>query len=156
MQALQTLIDKADKMCGGTTKLAEVLGTAPQNVSLMKAGKRPISPATAAELADLVGEDVDAAIKLAVFESVKGTRRESKMRDILGKAVAAGAAAMLVSGCNVAPNGYTNNLSKTSVDVKNIYIVSIRRWLKRWKSFLALQQKKPSSDTRGLSLGANY
>lgn len=126
MQALQTLIDKADKMCGGTSKLAEVLGTAPQNVSLMKAGKRPISPATAAELADLVGEDVNEAIKLAVFESVKGTRRESKMREILGKAVAAGAVAMLASGCNAEPSGYTNNLSKPSSDVTNRYIVSIK------------------------------
>ena len=124
MQALQTLIDKADKMCGGTTKLAEFLGTAPQNVSLMKAGKRPISPATAAELADLVGSDVDEAIKLAVFESVKGTRRETKMRDILGKAAAAGAVAMLATGYNVAQSATLENSGKTGNEVKALYIVS--------------------------------
>lgn len=122
MQALQTLIDKADKMCGGTSKLAEVLGTAPQNVSLMKAGKRPISPATAAELADLVGEDVNEAIKLAVFESVKGTRRESKMREILGKGLAGGAVAMLAFSSNAAPTDSMESLKNDSAIVyKNIH-----------------------------------
>ena len=57
------LIDKAAKVCGGYKALAERLEIPAPNVSLMKAGKRAISPATAAELADIAGEDArEAAI----------------------------------------------------------------------------------------------
>lgn len=92
MQALETLIDKAAKVCGSDNALAERIGIARPNISLMRAGKRPISPATAAELANIAGEDPREAAIDAVIESAKGTRRESVLRDILGKALAAGAA----------------------------------------------------------------
>ena len=89
------LIDKAAKVCGGYKALAERLEIPAPNISLMKAGKRAISPATAAELADIAGEDAREAAIDAIIESAKGTRREAALREILGKAQAAGGAAML-------------------------------------------------------------
>lgn len=96
MESVQPLIDKASKVCGGDSALAEKMGIPRQNVYLMRAGKRPISPATAAELADIAGDDAREAAIAAVIESAKGTRREGVLREILGKAIAAGAAGLLV------------------------------------------------------------
>ena len=91
-----SLIDKAAKVCGGYSALADRMGIPLPNLSLMKSGKRAISPATAAELADIAGDDAREAAIAAILEGAKGTRREGVLRDILGKALAAGVAAMLV------------------------------------------------------------
>lgn len=127
MESVKTLIVKASEICGSDSALAERMGTARQNVYLMKEGKRPISPATAAELADIAGVDVDYAMKLAVLESVKGTRREAKLREILGKGLTAGAVAMLATSYSGAASATlaTEDSGRTALD--NIYIVSI--WL---------------------------
>ena len=95
MESVQALIDKASKACGGDSALAEKMGIPRQNVYLMRTGKRPISPATAAELADIAGDDAREAAIAAVIEGAKGTRRESVLREILGKAIAAGVAGLL-------------------------------------------------------------
>lgn len=120
------LLDKAAKLCGSDEALAKRLGTSRPNISLMRAGKRAISPVTAAELADIAHEDVTHAVNMAMLESVKGTPKEGRMRDILGKALAAGAVAMLATGCNAAPNAYTNKLSSLETDVTKLYIVSTK------------------------------
>lgn len=95
MESVQALIDKASKACGGDSALAEKMGIPRQNVYLMRTGKRPISPATAAELADIAGDDAREAAIAAVIEGARGTRRESVLREILGKAIAAGVAGVL-------------------------------------------------------------
>lgn len=96
MQYVQMLIDKAAEVCGGDQQLADRMGIARPNISLMRSGKRAISPATAAELADIAGDDAREAAIAAIIEGARGTRRESTLRNILGKALAAGVAAMLV------------------------------------------------------------
>ncbi len=96
MQHVLLLIDKASKVCGSDSALAKKLGIPRQNVYLMRKGKREISPATAAELADIAGEDARQAAIDAVIESARGTRREGVLREILGKALAAGVAGALV------------------------------------------------------------
>lgn len=96
MQSGQSLIDKASEVCGSDSKLAERLGVHRVVVAEMRNGKRAISPATAAELADIAGDDAREAAIAAIIEGAKGTRRESTLRNILGKALAAGVAAMLV------------------------------------------------------------
>jgi DNA-binding transcriptional regulator YdaS (Cro superfamily) len=100
MESVKPLIDRASEMCGGDSALAEKMGIPRQNVYLMRTGKRPISPATAAELADIAGDDAREAAIAAIIESAKGTRRESVLREILGKALAAGVAGMLVFSYN--------------------------------------------------------
>lgn len=107
-----SLIDKASKMCGGDSALADRLGIPRQNVYLMRTGKRTVSPATAAELADIAGEDARQAAIDAVIESVRGTRREVTLREILGKGIAAGVAAMLVFSYN----NDARSATKTIVD----------------------------------------
>lgn len=94
MESVKTLIDKAAKICGSDEALALRLGTARPNVSLMRSGKRAVSPATAAELAEIAGEDAREAAIAAVLEGAKGTRREGVLREILGKGLAAGVAGM--------------------------------------------------------------
>ncbi len=109
----QSLIDKAAEACGSYTALAERLGVPVQNVSLMKSGKRSISPATAAELADIAGDDARQAAIDAIIDSAKGTRRESTLREILGKAVAAGVAGMLVFSYS---GDWTSATEKIAID----------------------------------------
>ncbi|MBX9726051.1 MAG: helix-turn-helix domain-containing protein [Rickettsiales bacterium] len=89
-----SLIDKASKACGSDSKLADRMGIHRVVISEMRNGKRTISPATAAELADIAGEDAREAAIAAVIESARGTRREGALREILGKALAAGVAAV--------------------------------------------------------------
>lgn len=96
MQYVKPLIDKAAEVCGSDSKLAERMGVHRVVIAEMRSGKRSISPATAAELADIAGEDAREAAIAAILEGAKGTRREGVLRDILGKALAAGVAAMLV------------------------------------------------------------
>lgn len=96
MQSAQSLIDKASEICGGDAALARRMGISKALISLMRSGERGITPATAAELADIAGDDAREAAIAAVIEGAKGTRRESVVREILGKALAAGVAGLLV------------------------------------------------------------
>lgn len=96
MKSGKALIDKASEVCGGDASLARRMGISHALLTLMKKGERGITPATAAELADIAGEDARQAAIDAIIESAKGTRKENTLREILGKAVAAGVAGMLV------------------------------------------------------------
>ena len=128
MQDKKTLIDKASEICGGDAALARRMGISRALVSLMRSGDRKITPETAAELADIAGDDAREAAIEAIIESAKGTRRESVLREILGKALAAGVAGMLVffySGDSISA---TKKIART---VDSLYIVSIRRIWRR-------------------------
>lgn len=139
MEYTLTLIDKAAEMCGGQNALAKKLGFSSGTLSDMKHGRKAVSPATAAELADIAGIDVDYAIKLAVLESVKGTRREAKLREILGKGLAAGAVAMLATSYSSAANASLANEAQLSPGLNNVYIVSF--WMKRLRQALSVRRK---------------
>ena len=119
MESVKPLIDRASEMCGGDSALAEKMGIPRQNVYLMRTGKRPISPATAAELADIAGDDAREAAIAAIIESAKGTRRESVLREILGKALAAGVAAMLVFSYSGDSISATDSIAKNATAIKN-------------------------------------
>lgn len=110
MEYEKSLIDKAAKACGGDKELAQRLGTSRPNISLMRAGKRAVSPVMAAELADIAGEDVTMAVNIALISSVQGTDKERRLRDILGKALCAGGAAMLLTSCSAGWNSYTQTI----------------------------------------------
>jgi hypothetical protein len=82
---------------------------------------------------------VEDAVKSAVIESVKGTRREGVLREILGKGLAVGVAATLVFSYNDVWSYSTwrqtnalNNSTDMKAVVNCIYIVSsrIRGWLR--------------------------
>lgn len=96
MNPVKTLIDKAAANCSSYTALAEKLGTSKQALSEMKQGTRAISPETAALLADIAQEDAREAVIQAVIERNKTGPKAEQIREILGKALAAGVAAVLV------------------------------------------------------------
>lgn len=117
MQDKKTLIDKASEVCGGDSALARRMGISRALVSLMRSGGRKITPETAAELADIAGDDAREAAIAAILEGAKGTRRESVLRDILGKALAACVAAVLVFSYSDASNSATETIAKTGDSV---------------------------------------
>lgn len=86
MKSVRPLIELAAKACGSYEVLAEKLGTSPAAISHMKSGKRPISPETAAELADLAGTDVQWAVFMALIERNAGSEKGERLARILGEA----------------------------------------------------------------------
>lgn len=134
MPELKTLIDRASEVCGGDAKLARRMGVSQSVISDMRHRGRSISPVTAAELADIAGEDAREAAIAAVIESTKGTRREGAMREILGKALAVGVAGMLVFSYSGDSISSTEKPTTTANNCNSLYIVStwVRRVLRRW------------------------
>jgi hypothetical protein len=131
MQDIKTLIDKASKVCGSDSALASRMGVKVQVISMLRHG-RPITPETAAELADIAGESVKASVYQAMIERAAGTRREGVLREILGKSLLAGVAAM--SLFSYAPEVKSETTYRPNVNkiVNLIYIVEYAiRWLKR-------------------------
>ncbi|WP_313313166.1 hypothetical protein [Pulveribacter sp.] len=96
MKYALSLIDKASKICGGDAALSRRLKISRAAVSLMRSGERAVTPEIAAELADIAGEDARQAVIDAVIERNQGTEKGPVLRQILGKALAAGVAAMSV------------------------------------------------------------
>lgn len=84
MKNNKTLIDKAIKVCGSVNELAERMGVQPNVISMLRGG-RTITPETAAELADIAGEDPREAAIRAIIERAKGTRRGTVLKEILEK-----------------------------------------------------------------------
>lgn len=116
MQSAQSLIDKASEMCGGDAALARRMGISKALISLMGSGERGITPGTAAELADIAGDDAREAVISAVIENAKGTRKESVLREILGKAVAVGVVGLLAFSYS---DGSISILDQSKVIAKN-------------------------------------
>lgn len=126
MQDKKTLIDKASEICWGDAALARRMGISRALVSLMRSGDRKITPETAVELADIAGDDAREAAISALLENAKGTRRESVLREILGKALAAGVAGMLVFSYN---DDSIFATEKIATKLDSLYIASSRiRW----------------------------
>ena len=123
MTNILTLIDKASEVCGGDSKLAKRMGVTPSVISDMRHRGRTITPETAAELADIAGEDAREAAIQAMIERAKGTRREGVLREILGKALAAGVAGLLVFSYSPGQTGEKNNANSDGVGVNTLYIV---------------------------------
>lgn len=148
MQSVNSLIDKASKVCGNDSKLAERMGIHRVAISEMRAGRRAISPATAAELADIAGEDAREAAIAAVIEGAKGTRREGMLREILGKAIAAGVAGLLVFSYSDDSNLAMENIAKIHLTINDsihrIYSL-LRRTAVRLRAALRLHPCGASS-----------
>lgn len=95
MKLAQTLIDKAIEACGSASELARRIEAYPTDISKLRAGKRPLSPEIAAELAEVAGMDARQAAIDAIIERNAANRKGVLLADILGKGQAVGAAAML-------------------------------------------------------------
>lgn len=138
MENIKTLIDKATKICGSTNALAERMGVKPNVISMLRGG-RQITPETAAELADIAGEDAREAAIQAIIERAKGTRREGALKEILGKGLAAGVAGLLVFSYSPEPKEVISSASFNDVRVNSLYIVEyFKRTIRRIQSFLKM------------------
>lgn len=73
------------------------MGVYPTDITKLKKGERPISPEIAAELADIAGEDARQAAIDAIIERNQDNRKGYLLKEILGKGLAAGVAAMSLS-----------------------------------------------------------
>lgn len=96
----ETLIDNAMKNCVSYAELARKIGTSPAALSHMKQGNREMSPETAALLADVAKMDVQQAVIDAVIERNKTGEKAERLREILGKALAAGVVGVLAFSYN--------------------------------------------------------
>lgn len=94
MTVAQSLIDKAIEMCGTAAEVARRLEIDRAEITRLRKGTRPLSPELAAEIADIAGEDARQAAIDAIIERNEKNRKGPLLREILGKAQAAGGAAM--------------------------------------------------------------
>lgn len=127
------LIDKAAKVCGSYGKLATALDITPVAVHQMRYGKRSVSPLTAAELAEIAGEDPQRAALDALVESARGTRREAKIREILGNARQHGGGEVLRVSYKI---NLSDDVKRWNARVNPIYIV-LNLILMFWRSLRA-------------------
>lgn len=109
MQSVKLLIDNASKVCGGDAALARRLKISKALLSMMRAGKRAVTPAMAVEMADIAGEDAREAMVTAVIEGEQKAERRAMLIEILGKGLAAGGAALLASSYNKDAKTATKN-----------------------------------------------
>lgn len=88
------LIDKAKEMCGGSDyKLARAWGISQTMISLIRKGEKKLPVRRVPKLAELAGVDPrEAMLRVAEEQAPEG----SEARDLLGKALATGAVAMLL------------------------------------------------------------
>lgn len=132
MEDIKTLIDKASEICGGDAALAKRMGVTAGVISDLRHDRRTITPETAAELADIAGIDALQAMADAVIARNKGTRREGVLREILGKALAAGVAGVLVFSYSADSNSATATTKNSQAGFTKLYIVEyLRRVLAR-------------------------
>jgi len=128
MEYAKTLIDKASKVCGSDKALAERMGIYAADISHLRAGKRPLSPELAAELADIAGEDAREAAIAAIIMRNENNRKGAVLREILGKALAAGVVGMWVFSYNGDSISATEKIANK---LDSLYIVSSRRIWRR-------------------------
>lgn len=114
MQEIQTLIDKASKVCGGDKALAERIGIQPPSLSQMRKRTRTVTPETAAELAEIAGEDPRGAAIQAIIERAQGTRRGEVLKEILGKGMVTVAVIGVVTASAIWPQNASASSVKTT------------------------------------------
>lgn len=137
MQHAELLIDKAVKICGSASELARRMGIDRAEVTKLRQETRPLSPELAAELADIAGEDARQAVIDAVIERNRDGKKGPRLAQILGKALAAGVAAMCLffySGDSIsATKTIAANGAEANVSIHRIYSL-LRRLIVRWLS----------------------
>lgn len=148
MQYAETLIDKAIESCGSAAELARRMGIDRAEITKLRQGKRPLSPELAAELADIAGDDAREAAIHAIIERNAEGRKGHLLREILGKAIAAGVAGLLVfsySGGSISATETIAAKADTTLNpIHRIYSL-IRRTAVRLRAALRLHPCGASS-----------
>ena len=118
-----SLLDRASEVCGSDSELARSMGLHRVVIAELRAGKRTFTPETSAELAAIAGLDAREAAIDAIIERSKGTRRWLVLREILGKGLAAGVAAMWLLSYESSSNYDTATMTNDKEPVNSLYIV---------------------------------
>lgn len=118
---LITLIDKASKVCGSDAELARRLQISHAHITMMRNGKRAITPVIAGLLADISGDDPALAVMAALKDSLAKNPRGQRVLDALERRFLAGAAAIFSTLTTIA---VVTSLVWTSQLVNSLYIVS--------------------------------
>lgn len=96
MKLAETLIDNAVKICGSQAELARRVGVHAPDISKLRAGKRTLTPELAALIADEAHMDARQAYIDAGIERDLANPNGGRLANVLGKALAAGVAAVLL------------------------------------------------------------
>ena len=124
MNPVETLIASAVNKCGSQSALARELGVTRQQVNFWVTGRQELSPENAVLLADIAGTDPAQAVIDAVIMRNKTGPKAERVRDILGKAVAAGVVGASLLSYSAASQAATKPIADRFTSV---YIVSIRK-----------------------------
>lgn len=115
------LLDKAGEKVGSFYKLSEMTGIAESSISSVRVGRRRMPISWVVVLADIAGVDAMEYHRQILIEQAPDTERGVRLRERLGKAAAAGAAAMLLFSYS---NGLTFTTETIAAKVNSLYIVS--------------------------------
>lgn len=155
MQEFKTLIDRAAKICGSDSALARRIGIAQPSLAQMRAGRRTITPETAAEMAAIAGEDAREAAIAALLERSKGTRREGVLREILGKGLVAGVEAMSRFSYSESSNANTENRLTTSpTEHKSHCVAAVLGWIRSLPRWAGTKADRPASTRKRVPIPA--
>lgn len=131
MQYGQLLIDKAAKTCSSDAELARKLKLSRAHISMMRDGKRTVTPEIAVLLADMVNIDPMEAMRQVVLDAAPMSKNGGKIKEILGKGLAVGAVALSGISYSNASTIPEESAKDCLQNVNPVYIVSI--WAKRLK-----------------------
>lgn len=95
---VQTLIDRAARLCGSKGALAEKLGVMPQHLSQWASGSRTCQPEDIAAMAHIAGFDAMEFLARAVVRKAEGTKKGALLKSGLGKYLQATGEAMSSNG----------------------------------------------------------
>lgn len=138
MTYTQTLIDKAAETCGSRYKLAKKIGLAESTISSCRVGRRKLPLKYIGVLSDLAHVDAVDALARVVAEQAPGTDAGMVLKEILGKGLAAGVAAMSLFFYSADWNSANAMTPKFSIEINNTaHRIKWRRF-KAWLSRLGL------------------
>jgi len=84
MEAVQTLIDKAAKVCGSAYALAKRTGYSEGSISSVRSGKRAAPDLLLAEAAAIVGADPREALAVQAVERERDPEAQQRLARLLG------------------------------------------------------------------------
>lgn len=102
LDEVNTLIDKASKVCGSDNKLAQHLEVSRSIVSDWRHGRKRCAPEDIAVIADLAGLDAPAWAARAMVWRWEGTPKGDRLMRALGKSLLATGAALGTAGASAA------------------------------------------------------
>jgi plasmid maintenance system antidote protein VapI len=125
MQSAFSLIDKALEVCGGSqSELARRIGVTRQLISALQKRKQPVTTEIAGLLAEVIGEDVAAAVLVAALDQMSDTPRGQHGREAVQRAFLAGAVAIFGTSATTSSSPTSQMQSQGSQrPIDKIYIV---------------------------------